>query len=328
MPCGRWGQTLTMIDEDRMILYGGQCLDENDDFKTLSSLYVFNLTKRTWEEPVTNNPNLLRCWHTTASIPDRNIIIAIGGETLDKSVPEVMVLDTEIMLWYPPVMSGTTPKGRSGHTSNYLWRSDSLLVFGGVKKKWLNSISVLDINRWKWSVPTIVGNPPQPRSYHSATPARNDSKRIVIFGGNDKDQCFNSVHVLDQISRDKYSWHDPNVSGQAPTARTGHTAVLLQDQVSILIYRGWDPNGEKACLFQDCFILDTERWSWSAVEKDVKYWHGFTDGGGKRTGHSGILMPCDEASCEQDILFFGGRLLNDEFADDFQILNLPKDLYE
>jgi len=335
MPCGRWGHTLTMIDKDCMILYGGQCVDKNDEFETLSSLFVFNITKRTWKEPVTNNSNLSRCWHTSNFLPERNLLIIIGGESAEKlpcgkerAIAEVMALDTEIMLWYPPIMIGTVPKGRSGHTSSYLPLSDSLLVFGGVKKKWLNTFSVLDINRWKWTVPTIVGNPPQPRSYHTATVIEKDSTRIVVFGGNDKTQCFNSVHVLEQISNENYTWSHPNISGQAPTARTGHVAVLLHDQTSILIYGGWDPKEEEASLFQDCFILDTLKWRWITVKNDVKYWHGFKDNGGARSGHSIVRMPVEDVSCEQDILFFGGRLPNDKFADDFQILQLPKDLYE
>ena len=111
-------------------------------------------------------------------------------------------------------MSGTVPSGRSGHSSSYLSNFNSLVVFGGVKKKWLNTISILDVDRWHWSVPSIVGNPPQPRSYHSATVV--GKKRIVIFGGNGESNCYNSVHVLDQISDVKFAWSHPNMAGKAP----------------------------------------------------------------------------------------------------------------
>ena len=206
VPCGRWGQTLTMIDKNRMILYGGQCLNKNEDFE--------NLKKRTWKEPVTNNSDVGRCWHTSNYIHDRHLLITIGGESNGKQMEEVMVLDTEIMLWWRPVMSGTAPSGRSGHSSSYLPNFNSLVVFGGVKKKWLNTISILDVDCWHWSVPSIVGNPPPPRSYHSATVI--GKKRIVIFGGNGESTCYNSVHVLDQISDVKFAWSHPNMSGKAP----------------------------------------------------------------------------------------------------------------
>ena len=97
--------------------------------------------------------------------------------------------------------------------------------------------------------------------------------------------------------------------------RTGHSAVLLSDQRSILIYGGWDTNEKEERLFNDAFILDTKSWSWSPVEANAVYWDGYEDNGDNRVGHSSILMPSG-----QDVLSFGGRLQNDRFANDFQII--------
>ena len=64
-------------------------------------------------------------------------------------------------------MSGQIPSGRSGHSSCVLPNSNELVVFGGVKNgKWLNSVAVLDTNRWRWSTLKAVGDAPRPRSYH------------------------------------------------------------------------------------------------------------------------------------------------------------------
>lgn len=73
----------------------------------------------------------------------------------------------KIMLWYPPTVSGQVPSGRSGHSGCVLPQTNELVVFGGVKNgKWLNSVSILDTNRWKWSTLKAVGDAPPPRSYH------------------------------------------------------------------------------------------------------------------------------------------------------------------
>jgi hypothetical protein len=63
-------------------------------------------------------------------------------------------------------VSGQIPSGRSGHSSCVLPKTNELVVFGGVKNgKWLNSVAILDTNRWRWSTVKVVGNAPRPRSY-------------------------------------------------------------------------------------------------------------------------------------------------------------------
>lgn len=48
---------------------------------------------------------------------------------------------------------------------------------------------------WSWRSPSIYGNGPPGRSYHSATVLGN-GHQVVYFGGNDGDRCYNKVHVL------------------------------------------------------------------------------------------------------------------------------------
>jgi len=281
IPMGRWGHTLTLVDHSRIVLYGGQTYDTSTNtLRTLSDLYLYDMNKRKWNKPI-NCESLSRNWHTTTFLPDRQLLIAFGGESHDAksgknvTTDQVMVLDTEIMLWYPPSVSGTIPAGRSGHTSSLLPSSNDLVIFGGVGKngKWQKNVAVLDTARWKWSLPKIMGSSPRARSYHTATPVpragKGGSGLLVIFGGNDDEKSFNSVHVLDTMpnpengeghedpngeksstssssssssSTEKvWRWSHPTVSGTPPSPRTGHCATLLEDGKTILIYGGWDP---------------------------------------------------------------------------------------
>jgi len=329
VPEARWGHTLTMIDHHRLVVYGGQGLSDSST-KTFSDLRVFDLDTRNWSKPI-NCEGLARCWHTSTFLPERNLLISFGGESTDadtgktKPTDKVMVLDTEIMLWYPPTVTGKIPTGRSGHTATLLPDTGELVVFGGVKNsKWLNTISVLDTHRWKWSNPKLLGNAPRPRSYHSATCVRN---RIVIFGGNDDGTSFDTVHVLDTRTT-KWEWIHPTISGEPPKARTGHTATLLEDDATIMVYGGWDPNDDSSQeedddeVFMDCYLLDTTLWSWTKGP-NPKYFggvNGVPNAGPRRVGHSAVLAPGEQGA---HVLAFGGRILNDEFASDFQSLTLP-----
>lgn len=47
---------------------------------------------------------------------------------------------------------------------------------------------------WSWRSPSIYGNGPPGRSYHSATVV--GGHKVVYFGGNDGNRCYNRVHVL------------------------------------------------------------------------------------------------------------------------------------
>mmetsp|Transcript_11244 Transcript_11244/g.19214 ORF Transcript_11244/g.19214 Transcript_11244/m.19214 type:complete len:575 (+) Transcript_11244:78-1802(+) len=337
-PSPRWGQTMTMITDTKFIVYGGQTFDPTDDSaKPLSDLFVYDLLENKWSKPI-NCDGVARTWHTANFLPQRQLLLCFGGDVEDEktgkmsSTDQVMVLDCEIMLWYPPTVSGQIPSGRSGHSASVFEDTSELVVFGGVKNgKWLNSASVLDTNRWRWSTIRAIGVAPPHRSYHSSTAIKtDDSTRLVIFGGNDDSKCFNTVHLLERVGNGKFAWSHPKCSGDLPKPRTGHTATLLSDGHTILIYGGWDPNTEdensdEDLVFGDSFLLDTKTWTWSkgpnprfgATNQSGK--SAATNGGRSRVGHSAVLAPCSSDGLQ--VLCFGGRLPDNEFANDFQSLS-------
>jgi len=218
------------------------------------------------------------------------------------------------MFWYPPTVSGAIPTGRSGNSASYLENIQSLIVFVGIKrsKKQLNSILVLDTNKWIWALPKIHGDLPPARSYHSATPIIRFNKKgsiLVIFGGNNDCQSFNGVHALDAtfvLDGKGLMWSHSNVVGTPPCARSGHSATLLNNLKEILICRGWDP-----CLYSDndnsnttinndsiydySFLLDTESWTWFIGPKSIIGYNGICAmnqfySGEKRTRYKAILV--------------------------------------
>jgi len=159
LPCHRWGQTMTFIDHYRLLVYGGQFYDTKEDIlKTIPDVYLYDMTKQAWSKPI-NCESVPRTWHTSTFLPDRQLLISFGGESFNPktkkttTTDQVMVLDTEIMLWYPPSVSGEVPVGRSGHSASLVPNTNELVVFGGVRNsKWMKTVAVLDTARWKWSV--------------------------------------------------------------------------------------------------------------------------------------------------------------------------------
>lgn len=282
-PMGRWGHSATMITESRMLVLGGQA-DDDAQQATLGDLYKFDFETYTWSRPM-NCDSVPRAWHTASFIPGKNLLVIFGGERTVDGCPEclddIMVLDTEIDLLYPPAISGKAPTSRSGHSAAMI--GNDLIVFGGVRgRKWQNNVAVLDTERWHWRHPTTDGPNPAPRSYHSATVV---GSLMVVFGGNNQDESFDKVNVLD-TSKPRWEWTCPEVVGAAPAARTGHSAILLPDGHTILVHGGWDPEDNDGVKnFGDCYLLDTQLWEWSRGPDSLLG----EQATGLRVGHTAVL---------------------------------------
>lgn len=99
-PCPRWGQTMTMIDHKRFIVYGGQTI-EKDEAKPLADLFVYDLMEGSWTRPI-NCDGIARTWHSANFIPERQLLLCFGGEILNEKTgkltetEQVMVLDCEM----------------------------------------------------------------------------------------------------------------------------------------------------------------------------------------------------------------------------------------
>jgi hypothetical protein len=112
-PPARWGYTMTCLDDDKdhpkVLVYGGQTVTEDSEVVTHGDIHVYDVATESWSKPV-HCEGVDRQWHSATFVPERQLLIAFGGEAPDKSskkntgkmssMNQVMVLDTEIMLWY------------------------------------------------------------------------------------------------------------------------------------------------------------------------------------------------------------------------------------
>lgn len=60
-----------------------------------------------------------------------------------------------------------------------------------------------------------------------------------------------------------WAWreHTSDVTGEAPSPRSGHTAVALPDGRSLLVFGGG--NADSDVFFSSVAVLDTLTWAWS-----------------------------------------------------------------
>ncbi|CAJ1365241.1 unnamed protein product, partial [Effrenium voratum] len=87
---------------------------------------------------------------------------------------------------------------------------------------------------------------------HTATPVGNE---VFVFGGYDGQKNHNELYVFELHSME---WRQPQVLGQKPSGRNGHSATLLGGQ--ILILGGWLGNGPLAAGDMHLLNLSPLKW--------------------------------------------------------------------
>ena len=137
------------------------------------------------------------------------------------------------------------PLQRGGHSATLL--GTKLFVFGGENpnRKPTNELWVLDLLTMTWSCPDVGGEPPMPRSSHSAVTYLE--RYIVIFGGGSVANCYNDLFVLDTQTM---MWLCPEISGPVPPERAGHASAVLGS----LMYLIGGGNNAKGCA--DMYSLE------------------------------------------------------------------------
>lgn len=119
-------------------------------------------------------------------------------------------------------------------------------------------IRVIFAETMQWSYPQMTGEIPRPCRAQSATLV---DRKIVFFGGGEGPIYYDTVFVLDTITR---RWKHPKIEGIIPAPRRAHTAVLYHNK--IWIFGGG--NGMQA--LNDVWTLDVgrgiDKMRWEKIE--------------------------------------------------------------
>lgn len=187
-----------------------------------------------------------------------NVMLVGGHKRSDKKVGKVkdfddlavLSLDTVTKKWSKvetSVEEGLEigPTQRGSHSGVII--GSKLYVFGGEdpNRKPLDELWTLDLTTWTWDKPTVSGDPPCPRSSHTAVTHRG--RYMIIFGGGSVSNCYNDLVVLDTQT---LSWLRPETDGPLPPIRAGHASAVLGS----LMYLVGGGNNAKGCA--DMYSLD------------------------------------------------------------------------
>jgi len=172
-----------------LFIFGG-----GDGQSPLNELFSLNTESFVWKKitPVKKGrfwPSP-RGYHSGTFIGDKFYVL--GGSSAECCFSDAVIFDTKTESWLVRTLSETKP--RYGHSANLV--GPYLFVFGGSDGfSFLDSLNMLNLRSQSWENPSITGNPPVARSFHSATFYDN---RLFVFGGmTAEDKIIADVHVLD-----------------------------------------------------------------------------------------------------------------------------------
>lgn len=304
-------------DGTRLLVFGGMI----EYGRYSNDLYELQSANWEWRHvrpkaPKNDTPPCPRLGHSFTMIGSQ--VFLFGGLANDSDDPkdniprylnDLYVLDTRpgqpVMQWEKPAFFGTPPTPRESHTAiAYIPKTSSsssnngctngtgvagakLIIYGGMAGCRLDDLYILDISTMTWSSPKLLGQPPLPRSLHSASLIGN---KMFIFGGwvpfhesgepkdwcpsieNDPNQppppiihekewrCTNTLGVLDiETMTWQYVSHE-NDDESFPRARAGHCAVPVSTR--LYVWSGRDgykkaANKNQVC-YNDLWYLETE----------------------------------------------------------------------
>ena len=206
-----------------MFVYGGL----NQKNNLLSDCALLNLQRNTWKSIFLEGPEE-NAFHTAASVLN-----------LDQKH------DTSIYHTPPSVSSRV--------------KSPGIYIFGGIgrDKKAHNNLWQVTIGRkpLTWNLVSTQGMGPSPRFLHSII-YNEGSNYLIIFGGRiDVCQtvtytCYNDVYLL---CMQRLLWIRVKVLGDIPTARSGHSATTIGN--NLYIFGGVS---NTCYCSSDMYVLETE----------------------------------------------------------------------
>lgn len=200
----------------------------------------------------------------------------VGGNYAGRYISDTWCLDLEKLAWSQVVSGsggegqGTVPPPSAGHAA--VVYNASLLLVGGherlerVKGK-VKSFSPMRVysldpiaRAWsEWATTGVGEDGERPMQRGGHTASLIGGSKLYMFGGeNPNRKPCNELWVLDLKTNE---WSKPEVSGEAPLARSSHTAVTYLERY-IVIFGG----GSVSSCYNDVVVLDTQALSWIRPE--------------------------------------------------------------
>jgi hypothetical protein len=179
-PRGRWGHTITVLDKDTFMTFGGECSGATND------VHVYDCAKSEWRK-VQCEGAYPRERFGHACVMYSGDAIIFGGSDGHDYFDDLHCLDVKKWRFWKPTTSGQPPEARSSHSMTLI--GHHAYIFGGVgSTRSPDGVLVatlptrfvtLDVGNWTWSHPNVSGTIPHARFVHRMAAFQD---RMLLFG--------------------------------------------------------------------------------------------------------------------------------------------------
>jgi hypothetical protein len=302
IPASRVGGTLTVLNNNEIYLFGGQCGDRLNELKCLKFDSLAWSTINPIKDHEIPEP---RDGHSTSAY--KHFLVVYGGAGAFNTVlhtrtcsPLLYLLNTQTLHWKIHKPLGRLADPRRNHAAVII--GCTMLIYGGIgnNNEIFSDIQGIDLETMQWFSPKFTKDTVRPGPRHSFTmtavyhPAvlKNDSSEIYnlpaifdedfnrknsgvyIFGGmNDTGKVLNDLYLLQPVK--KYVKGEKNMlrvfkvegTGKPPIARHYHSAGLCGRYLVIVGGRN-DAlyAGSHQSSVNEIAAFNLAAWRWETVE--------------------------------------------------------------
>lgn len=208
-----------------LFIFGGYTKKDGTYF---NDLHRYDLETNYWTKIFTSGEMPSPRTDHTAVLYENSMYVFAGydGKNRFNDLRECNLTTFE---WTLLAQNGTVPLTRFGHTS--VVHNHNMYIFGG----WDGHDTLDDLYQYSFAsniwyeLRRVIGPRPNPRYRHSCVVYDGS---LFIFGGVDKQQ--QRYNDLYEFHIQKREWSSKRVTGQIPSSRTFHRALIHDDEMYIL----------------------------------------------------------------------------------------------
>ena len=278
-PEPRFGHSALEYQKKILVFGGGTNFNTVHKLREcLNGIKIFHPEKNMWEYMKTSGTYITTRKYHCAAIVGKHMFIYGGLNQKNNLLSDCALLNLQKNTWKSIFLEG--PEENAFHTAASVVNSDQkhytsiyriplslssrvkspgIYIFGGIggDKKAHNNLWQITIGQkpLTWNLISTEGQGPSPRFLHSMI-YNEESNYLMIFGGRiDVCQtvtytCYNDVYLL---CMQRLLWIRVKVLGDIPTARSGHCAATLGN--NLFVFGGVS---NTCYCSSDVYVLETE----------------------------------------------------------------------